>query len=101
MPPPYDDGKRLSANGQPEPSAVGESCGFGLGRLPKSGATAATTEGAYFGDAEAAANGEQGAKGVEARAIVRLSSGKRVERVCPVLAVGSLFTFKLLPNEVP
>ena len=65
MPPPYDDGKRLSANGQPEPSAVGESCGFGLGRLPRNGATAATAEEANFGAAEAAVNGEQGAKGGE------------------------------------
>ena len=67
------DGERLLANGQSEPSAAGESCGFGLGRLPRSGATAATAEGANFGAAEAAANGEQGAEGVEAGAIVRLS----------------------------
>ena len=64
MPPTDDsDSKRLLANGQPEPSAAGESCGFGLGRLPKNGAPAATAEGANFGAAEAAANGEQGAEG--------------------------------------
>ena len=28
-------------------------------------------------------------------------NGKRVERLYPVLAVESLFTFKLLPNELP
>ena len=73
--PPTDDGdgERLSANGQPAPSTTGGSCGFAIGRLRRRGATALTAEGSNFGAAEAATNGEYGAKGVEARAIIRLS----------------------------
>ena len=79
----------------------GRLAGFATGRLQRKGATAVTAEGAVFGAAEATANGEYGAEGVEGRVIGRLSSRKRVERLSLVLAVGSLFTSNLLPNELP